>query len=348
MTSNITNIVTQPVLFVTLIVVWFVIFAWLINKLFDVIVRYFVNKTRTKADDKLIPVIKNTLLVGLFVSTLYVITLFLDMSPSVHSHLETFFIAFLVAIGSFFLVNIVSIILIEVNERQYKGRSARLHTAVPFLNNISKIVIFSIGMLIIMRLYNIDITPALASAGVVGVAVAFAAKDFVANLFGGLSVFFDKPYSVGDYVIINELYRGEVQEIGMRSTKIRTRDNVLITVPNSVMVTNIVVNETGYDPMLRVRVPVQVGYEADLTNVEKVLVAVAQKNEDVVEDPEPRVRYREFHDSGINLELLIVIRNPADKGRIVHELIVAVHKEFGAKKINIPYPHREVYLHNVK
>ena len=142
---------------------------------------------------------------------------------------------------------------------------------IPFLDNLVKLLTIGVVIFIILGIWSIDITPLFLSAGVAGVAVAFAAKDTVANLFGGFSVFIDKPYKIGDYVIVNEKYRGEVVEIGMRSTKIRTRDNVLLTIPNSVMVTNAVINETGFDPKLRIRISLGVSHNSDLEKVEEIL-----------------------------------------------------------------------------
>ena len=343
-----TDYLTHPYLFIGLIILWFTIFAWIVNKSLDAIIHYFIAKTKTKADDKVFPVVKRSLLAGLLVTALYLISLYLPIVQEYFEHLERFYIASLIVIGGFFLSGVLSVVFIEFGQRSESKNGDGVHPAVPFLNNLIRIGIFSAAALLILNMYEIDITPALASAGVVGIAVAFAAKDFVANLFGGVSVFFDNPYTVGDYVIINELYRGEVQDIGMRSTKIKTRDDVLLTVPNSVMVTNVVVNETGYVPKLRVRIPVQVGYESDLEHVEKVLDNVAESHDEVIKDPAPRVRCRSFNDSGINMELLIVIAEPSEKGRITHELIKDIHKRFGEEDIRIPFPRRDVFMHNVE
>lgn len=337
------NYITHPFLFITLVIVWFAIFAWIISKFFDVLIRYFIAKTKTTADDKLVPIIKNSMLAGLFVSALYIVTVYLDLPRNVHYELERLYFSLMVLIGAFLVSNIISILLIEFSERRASKYEKDSHPAVPFMNNIIRVVVISIGVLFVMRIYEVDITPALASAGVAGVAVAFAAKDLVANLFGGISVFFDKPYSIGDYVIVDTQYRGEVIDVGMRSTKIKTRDNVLLTVPNSVMVTNTVVNETGFEPRLRIRIPIQVAYESDLQHVEDVLNGVAAAHEEVMKDPEPRVRFRAFEDSGIRLELLVVISQPSERGRIMHELIMDVHDAFNNAQIVIPFPQRVIH-----
>lgn len=344
--DSLANYITHPLLFVTLVIVWFAVFAWIISKFFDVLIRYFISKTKTTADDKLVPVIKNSMLAGLFVSAMYVVTVYVDVPEVVHTELEKLYFSLMVLIGAFLMSNIISILLIEFSERKAAKSDTGSHPAVPFMNNIIRVVVLSIGVLCVMRIYKVDITPALASAGVAGVAIAFAAKDFVANLFGGISVFFDKPYSIGDYVIVDTQYRGEVIDVGMRSTKIRTRDNVLLTVPNSVMVTNTVVNETGFEPRLRIRIPIQVAYESNLQHVEDVLNKVAAQHKEILKDPEPRIRYRAFEDSGIRLEVLVVISEPAERGRIMHELIMDIHDAFNEEKITIPFPQRVV--HEVK
>ena len=217
---------------------------------------------------------------------------------------------------------------------------------IPFLKATSKIVIVLIITALSLNDWNVNLAPLLASAGVAGVAIAFAAKDIVANFFGGISIFFDKPYKVGDFVIIDEKYRGEVIQIGMRSTKIKTRDEILITIPNSVMTTNAVINETGLDPVLRLRIPVQVSYRSNLASVEQIILEVIGKHKSVLKEPPIKVRYRGFEESGVGLEALANIDEPANRGLIVHELIKAIHSEFGKQGVEVPYPRRDVFVIN--
>lgn len=218
---------------------------------------------------------------------------------------------------------------------------------VPFLKNMSKIALGLVIIFIAMSVWKINITPALASAGVLGIALAFAAKDTVANLFGGVSVFFDKPYKVGDYIIVEGKYRGEVVEIGIRSTKVRTRDNLLVTVPNSVMITSAVINETGFDPKLRIRIPLGLEYGADLEKIENLLIYMMKKNEHILEHPEPRVRYRNFGDSAIELEVIGLIKEPALRGRIIHTLIKEIDLTFKGNNIKMPFPQRDIHIKSV-
>lgn len=345
MVDFISAIVANPYLFISLLIIWFIALSWFIIRLFNFLIRFIFSRTTTKADDKIVRIIRNIFLLGLAVTAVYIITLYSSSLIQWHDAVEKGYTAIMILLLSYLLAEIIAVLLVEIHYRSYKKTGQKIHSAVPFMSNFAKIGLFALAAIIIMRLYQIDVTPAIASAGVAGVALAFAAKDFVANLFGGVSVFFDKPYTIGDYVILQGQHRGEVMDIGMRSTKIKTRDSVLLTVPNSVMVTDVVVNETGYETHLRVRIPIEVSYDSDLEKVEKVLNDVAKKHEKVLENPAPRVRYREFKESGIGLELLIEIPEPSKRGHITHDIIKMVHKRFLKENIHIPYPKRDIYMH---
>ncbi|MCH7641478.1 mechanosensitive ion channel family protein [Patescibacteria group bacterium] len=318
--------------------------ALIIRFIFENILQNLSRKTKTKLDDKIIVVSKTPIFWTVFLLGFFYAATSLDLSANIQKILTNLLKSVALIIWARASLKILHIVSSELEKRLDKiGKSS---DAVPFLENLAKVTLFAITALIFLTTWGVNVTPLLASAGVAGLAVAFAAKDTVANLFGGISVFFDKPYKVGDYVIVDDKYRGEVIQIGMRSTKIRTRDNVLLTAPNSVMVTNVVINETGFDPKLRIRIPLGVSYNEDLDNVEKVLVDELKKHPRVLASPAPRVRFRAFGDSAVELEVLGVIKTPPERGVTIHELIKEIHRRFKKEGIKIPYPHREVYLHN--
>lgn len=134
-------------------------------------------------------------------------------------------------------------------------------------------------------------------------------------------------------------------QIGIRSTKIRTRDNVLLTVPNAVMATDAIINETGFEPQLRIRIPLSIAYGTDLDKAEKILIDVVLKHQAMLKKPKPRVRFRRFGESAIELEVMGVIARPADRGRITHELIKSIDKTLRKEKIISPFPQRDVHLY---
>ncbi len=215
---------------------------------------------------------------------------------------------------------------------------------IPLVENIIKIIVITGVLFVIFSAWEINITPIMASAGIAGAAVAFAAKDTIANFFGGLSVFIDKPYKIGDYIILESGERGEVVDIGIRSSRIKTRDDILITIPNSFMANSKIVNESAPIQNFRVRLPIGISYDSDLDRAEEVLLNVTEDTAHVIREPSPRVRYRRFGNSAIELELLCWIDLPENKGRTLHQLIKNIHKKFRSEDITIPFPQRDVHI----
>ncbi len=212
------------------------------------------------------------------------------------------------------------------------------------IKNISRIVILFTGILWGLVIWKVNLTPLFASAGIIGIAIALAAKDTLANFFGGIALFVDAAYKVGDYIILESGERGEVVEVGIRSTKIQTRDDIMITIPNSIMSTTKIINQSAPEPRYRIRIDVGVGYESDLRQVEKTLFNVATSNQALAPKPEPRVRVRRFGESAIHFQLLVWVQDPRHRGRQTHNLLKMIHSAFREQQINIPFPQRDVHL----
>ena len=148
----------------------------------------------------------------------------------------------------------------------------------------------------------------LASAGVLGIVLGLAAKDTIANLFSGIFIMVDSPYKDGDYINLDSGERGYVKNIGIRSTRIMTRDDIEITIPNSVIANAKIINESGgpYENE-RVRLSVGVAYGSDVDQVKEILIDISKKSGLISEKFEPRVRFRQFGESSLNFELLFWI-----------------------------------------
>ncbi len=171
-----------------------------------------------------------------------------------------------------------------------------------------------------------------------------AAKDTLANFFGGISLFLDKTYKVGDYIIVDDKDRGEVVTLGIRSTRILTRDDVLVTVPNNILANSRIINETAPYPRYRIKIPVGVAYGSDLDQVETILLRIASGSSTILPKPSPRVRVRALGDSAVNFELLIWVTDPRERGLRTHEFLKAIHAEFNKEGISIPFPQVDVHL----
>ncbi|MDY0001305.1 MAG: mechanosensitive ion channel family protein [Polyangia bacterium] len=216
---------------------------------------------------------------------------------------------------------------------------------IPLFDMGVKVVVTAAAIYTFMLSWNINVTGWLASAGILGLAIGFAAKDTIANLFAGVFILADAPYKLGDYVDFASGERGKVVEIGMRSTRIVTRDDIEIVVPNSAIANGMIVNESGGPSIARrIKIKVGVAYGSDVDQVKSVLLAVAEADPGVLKEPAPRVRFRSFGDSGLDFELLGWIEHPEMRGRVTDSLNTAVYKAFGREGIQIPFPQRDVHI----
>lgn len=212
------------------------------------------------------------------------------------------------------------------------------------LHKLFTIVVFLLGVFFLLEIWKVNLTPLLASAGIAGIAIAMAAKDTLANFFGGISLFLDKTYKVGDYIIVDDKDRGEVVSLGIRSTRILTRDDVLVTVPNNILANSRIINETAPYPRYRLKIQVGVAYGSDLDQVETILLRIASDSSTILTKPSPRVRVRALADSAVNFELLIWVTDPRERGLRTHEFLKAIHAEFNREGISIPFPQVDVHL----
>jgi len=216
---------------------------------------------------------------------------------------------------------------------------------VPLFEMGIKLFLVSIFLWFLMALWGIDGTAWLASAGVLGIAIGFAARDTLANLISGVSIVADAPYKIGDFIVLDSGERGVVTGLGMRSTRLLTRDDVEISIPNAVMGNAKISNEcTGHNGQHRLRIPVGVAYGTDTARVVSLLENIAAENKLILENPAPRVRMRGFGDSSLDFELLGWIAHPEQRGLASHELFMAIDKCFRAEEISIPFPQRDLHF----
>mgnify|MGYP001812675437 CR=1 FL=1 len=326
------------------IVVVFLVLAWIFDHLIIATLKRLTKRTRASFDDKVIeylhsPIYFSVILIGIALAA-NLLALDAPFEGIVYSSLKT--IAFIV--WTIFVMRVVRSILraVAANEK----RVAILHPqTLPLFENIAMIIIVVLAVYVIFSAWNVDMTAWLASAGIVGIAVGFAAKDTLANLFSGVFIMADAPYKIGDFVVLESGERGEITHIGIRSTRMRTRDDIEITVPNSVMGNTMIVNESGGpEEKFRIRVVVGVAYGSDIDKVREILMDIALDDEAVCEDPEPRVRFRQFGASSLDFELLCWIEQPVLRGRVLDALNCQVYKRFIEEKIEIPYSKHDLYI----
>ena len=212
------------------------------------------------------------------------------------------------------------------------------------VGSITRYVVLLVGLLIILQTVGINLTTLNVVAGAVGIGIGFGLQNIASNFVSGLIILFERPIKIGDRIEVGGI-EGQVLSVGARSTTVVTNDNIAIIVPNSKVVTENVVNWSYTDPTVRFKIPVSVAYGSDVRLVEKLLLEVARENPDVLEDPEPGVRFLAFGNSGLNFELRAWSRTLVHrKGRLISSLNFAIHDKFKEHNLEIPYPQLDLHV----
>lgn len=337
------KISTSPYVNAVLSVLVFVVIAKVVDFLIDKVFRKFTRFTRSELDNKIIDITHRPIYISIIIIGCVLSIIYLGF-PEATWYAVNILYSLLAIVWAITVIRL-SNVFVEHSIHKVSDITGLSKDIVPLLENVLKIIIIVATLMVVLSVWEINITPLVASAGIAGVAIAIAAKDTLANFFGGISVFMDRPFKIGDYIVLDKGERGEVVAIGVRSTRIKTRDDILITIPNSIIANSKIINESAPVPNFRVRIPVSVAYGSDIDLVEKTLSEIAVSNKNILREPPPRVRFREFGDSGLLFELLCWAKEPALRGLTVHELNSAIYKKFDEIGITIPFPQRDVHLY---
>ena len=336
-------LIENPLILSLIIILGSIIVAKITDLVFTLIIKRITARTRTELDDKI---------VVLFHKPIFYSILFIGFSMGVKTANLPDYIDFAL-VGIFktitiiiwlFLISRILILSIDWASKQTDNKLLQQKT-LPLFNNLGKIAIGLFGIYFIFLSWDININGILASAGVLGVVLGLAAKDTVANFFAGIFLMADSPFKEGDYILLETGERGYVKSMGLRSTRFLTRDDIEITIPNSVIASSKIVNESGGpEDIERVRITLLVAYGTEIDSVKNLLKSIALNNDNVQNEPEPRVRFREFAESGIKLQLLFWIYKPEKKGRTVDAINTEIYKQFKENQISIPYPTMKVLM----
>jgi MscS family membrane protein len=331
-----------------LLTVVLIAFSYLLGKLVKQIIAHSLLKvtarTATKADDHLVEYLTRPIVLTTVTLALMLAVSSFGLPRGLRSAVLSILATILLFSWLRALLRAASIVLELIASNRARFDLVQERT-IPVFSMGMKILLVGAGAYIFMLIWGINPTAWLASAGVIGIAVGFAAKDTLANLFSGISIIADAPYKIGDFIVLDTGERGEVTHLGMRSTRMLTRDDVEITVPNAVIANAKIINESG-GPWVkhRIRVPVGVAYGSDVDQVSGVLEDVANGHPKVVSQPAPRVRMRAFGTSSLDFELLAWIDHPQLRGLVRHDLLKSIYKTFGDNGIEIPFPQTDIHV----
>jgi len=192
---------------------------------------------------------------------------------------------------------------------------------------------------------GINVAAALAGLGVVGIAVGFAAQETIANMIAGFLIFWDRPFKVGDFITTEEKY-GEVREITLRTTRIRTMENTYVVIPNKQIIGDMLINHSLYGEV-RVNVPVGIAYKERIDEARRVLLPAASGVPGVLTTPPPEVVPLALGASSVDLQIRVWIDDPALERRIFFQVLEASKVALDDAGIQIPFPHLQLFIDDV-
>ncbi|MCS7035467.1 MAG: mechanosensitive ion channel family protein [Saprospiraceae bacterium] len=250
-------------------------------------------------------------------------------------------------------VFIVTVFLARLVSQYFEDQTAELRRdmqTASLVQTILRVVIYIIGLLVILQMLGISITPMLTALGVGGLAVALALQDTLSNLFAGIQIIASRKIRPGDFIRLSgSTEEGYVIDITWRYTSVQMISNQMVIIPNSRLASAIVTNTNLPTKEITARLDLGVHYNSDLEHVERVSVetTVAVLREylnDPTAEPNARVRYRGFGDSSITFSILFPVPTVGDQIPVTHRLVKALHKRYAQEGIIIPFPIRTLEI----
>jgi len=322
--------------------------AKLIFFIFNTYLKRFAARTATNLDDIIIetaekPIYLIVLLIGVYFALYYIEFPWLG---------EFFMLLQIISviIGTWVSIEFFRRLIEDYGHELTKKTETKIDDVIiPVAEKLGKIVIAVIGILIILDILEIEITPMLAGMGIAGIAVALAAQETLSNMFSGVFLMVDHPVKIGERIILDSGELCEVQDIGLRSTKLyNIVEHTMIFVPNEMLAKSKIVNISAPDLRLKVRFPIGIAYGTDVRKVRKILFEIAKEAPDVLDDPEPVVVFREFGDSSLNLLLILWIGDIKKKFDVIDYVNQRIDDRFKEEGIEIPFPIRTLYTPDMK
>ncbi len=217
------------------------------------------------------------------------------------------------------------------------------------LKKFAGVIVYGIAIILALDILGINVMPFIAGAGVAGIAIGFAAKDTLSNLIAGVLLIIDRPFEIGERIEVwsapsGSSTWGDVIDIGLRATKIKTTDNIVIIIPNNEIMKRDIVNYTIISSKIRVRINIGVAYDVDIQKVKDIIFNVADSAEWIAKDPPPKTVVRTFGESSVDLQLRVWIDDARKRMDTISYVTDKVKEEFDKEGIEIPYPKRDIFI----
>ena len=340
--------IASYIIAIVILVVFFIL-AQITNFLFNKVFKVLTAKTKNDTDDKIMkilnmPIFYSVVLLGVYQSFSYI-----GILAKYSDDFSRVMKSVILIIWIYAIAKLANVVILEIGFKfAEKTKSTLDDELMPLFQKLSNVIIYFAGIMFLLKMWNIDITPLLASAGIMGFVVAFAAQDTLSHLFGGISIYFDKPFRVGDRIQLESGEIGDVLEIGIRSTRIKTFDETVVILPNSKIANSKIINYNQPASKIKEKVVVKVAYGSDIDKVKKILLEIVSNISEVEKTPAPSVFFSELGDFGLNFLIVAWVDSPKKKFVVKTQINEKVYKKFKEENIEIPYPTQDIYIRSNK
>lgn len=300
------------------------------------------NRTPWDGYTILLRALTGIITLGFVLAGVYAATLTLNLTPRLFDLSQKLLLALMLG-ATTLVVTRLAVGFVEL----YSRRSEAALPLTSLFENLTRLLIFLLGILIILQSVGISITPLLTALGVGGISIGLALQNTLANLFSGLSIIMSRKVRPGDYIQMGTGEAGYVSDITWRATTIQEIENNLIVVPNSKLLASNFKNYNLPDKETLFVVELGVSYESDLEKVEQVTLEVAQEVlkevDGGIKEFQPFINYYDFADFRINFRVFLKVQEFIDQRHIRHAFIKQLHRRYRAEEIQIPFPIRMIY-----
>jgi small-conductance mechanosensitive channel len=231
------------------------------------------------------------------------------------------------------------------NRMAENGRGGLDRQLLPLAEKLGTIFLVGTALIIVLKHFNYDILSLVTALGIGSLAIGMAAKDTLANMISGFTLMIDRPFRIGDRIQLAAGQLGDVQDIGLRSTKIKTLDNQLLIIPNSDLCNTILTNQAFPDLRAKGRINIGVAYGSDVERVKELLVATAREVAEVLSDPAPEAFFTAFGESALQMALFFWVDDYTKVFPTTDKINTLLLRRLAEIGITIPYPTTSVYLH---
>jgi len=324
--------------------------SFVIARFIDLILKILMKKaekTNTKLDDIILHSIGRPISILVIIAGFYLAihqTPYLaDMITQKDANYE--YRHFILTIfGTWIVATLVKGIIREYGYAWASKTAGEMDDRLVALADMSAVyIIWLLGIMLALSGVGFEITPLLTGMGIAGLAIALAAQSVLSNVFGGVTITIDQLYKVGDRIELSGFY-GDVYEIKPRYTKIRTLNNTVITIPNSKVIEDKIINYAVPDTTVRVKIPVGVAYGTDPKKVDKILLDIAERTPILLKDPKPVVRFIEYASSSQNFELIVWVKHYDDRHPATDWIFREMFIRFKEEGIEIPFNQMDVHI----